>query len=143
VKFSRPTPNVIQRAAVDFDTPQTRAALRTEPPGMAIVAGAFLGLPSPLPMPPGTREACTNAFPNATPLKLRDRAEDVHLQLAGGCGRVDALGEAHERDADGVQLLEQRDQVPQIAASRSAPRLNVAPESPRAGSQVPDQECDP
>jgi len=37
-------PVAIQRAAVDFDTPQVRAAVRTLPPGMAIVVGTFRGL---------------------------------------------------------------------------------------------------
>jgi hypothetical protein len=36
-------PTAIRLAAVDFETPQILAAERTEPPGMAIVAGAFLG----------------------------------------------------------------------------------------------------
>ena len=35
---------------------------------------------------------------DAGPLELRDRAEDVHLQLACRCRRVDALVERHECD---------------------------------------------
>ena len=42
-------PVAIQRAAVDFDTPQVRAAARTVSPGMATVVGAFRGLPNRVP----------------------------------------------------------------------------------------------
>jgi hypothetical protein len=37
-------PPLIHRAAVDFDTPQIRAASRTEPPGTAIVEGSLRGV---------------------------------------------------------------------------------------------------
>jgi len=51
---------------------------------------------------------------DARALELGDRPEDVHLQLAGGCRGVDALVERHERDAKGLQLFEQRDQVAEV-----------------------------
>ena len=35
----------------------------------------------------------------------------MELQLAGWRRRIDALSEGHERDAQGLQLLEQCDQV--------------------------------
>jgi hypothetical protein len=40
---------LIHRAAVDFDTAQTRAASRTEPLGTTIVEGTLRGLPSRFP----------------------------------------------------------------------------------------------
>ena len=65
-------------------------------------------------MRPGPLQAGLDPFRDARALELRDRAEDVHLQLAGGCRGVDALVERHERDAERLQLLEQRDQVPEV-----------------------------
>ena len=48
--------------------------------------------------------------------EFRDRAKDVHLQSAGGRRGVDALGEADERDAERLELLQQHDQMLQIPA---------------------------
>jgi hypothetical protein len=42
---------------------------------------------------------------------IGDRAEDVHLQLAGGRGGVDPFGQADERYAETLQLVDQRDHV--------------------------------
>jgi hypothetical protein len=42
-------PALIQRAAVDFDTPHLRAASLTEPPGTAALGCVFRGLPGCLP----------------------------------------------------------------------------------------------
>jgi hypothetical protein len=41
------------------------------------------------------------------------------FRLAGGCGGVDALGEADERHAERLQLVSQNDQVSEIAPSHS------------------------
>jgi hypothetical protein len=54
--------------------------------------------------------------------KLGDRAKDVHLQLAGGSRRVDAFAEAHEPDSERVELLEQHDQVSEVASEAIEPR---------------------
>jgi len=40
----------------------------------------------------------------------------MHLQLAGRRGRVDTFGQADEGDAQGLQLVEQGDQVLQAAS---------------------------
>jgi hypothetical protein len=56
-----------------------------------------------------------HALSNPFPLKLRNRAEDVHPQLAGGRRRVDAFGQTDERDAEHLQLVEERDQVLEVA----------------------------
>ena len=53
-------------------------------------------------------------FPNALALELGDRPKDVHLELAGRRRRVDPLGQTDDRDAEGLQLVEQRDQMPQV-----------------------------
>jgi hypothetical protein len=42
-------PELIHRAAVDFDTPHAHAASRTDPPGTAIVDAALRGLPRRFP----------------------------------------------------------------------------------------------
>jgi hypothetical protein len=82
---------MIHRAAVDFDTPQTRAASRTEPPGMTIMAGAFLGRPRRLPCALARCRPRLHPFSNARPFELRDRAKDAHLQLARRGRGVDPL----------------------------------------------------
>jgi len=61
------------------------------------------------------REACPHPLRNSRPLKFGDGAEDVHLELSCGRGRVDALGEADERHAKDLRFFEQRDQVFEIA----------------------------
>jgi hypothetical protein len=48
---------------------------------------------------PGAMQAGEHALADAFPLELGDGAEDVHLQLAGRRGGVDALREADERDS--------------------------------------------
>src|SRR5205823_671707 len=42
-------------------------------------------------------------------------AQDVHLELPGRRGGVDALGEADECDAERLEILQQGDQVLQIS----------------------------
>jgi hypothetical protein len=53
----------------------------------------------------------TRQYPlwNALPLYLGDRSKNVHLQLAGRSGRVDAFSETDERHAEHLQIIEQRD----------------------------------
>ena len=48
-------------------------------------------------------------------------AEDMHLQLAGGRRGVDAFGQRDERDAESLQLVEQRDQVLQAPSETIEP----------------------
>jgi hypothetical protein len=64
---------------------------------------------------PGPCETRQYSFPNPFPLELRDRAQDVHLELAGGCGRVNPLREADERDTERLKLFQECDQVLEIA----------------------------
>jgi hypothetical protein len=62
-----------------------------------------------------------HALDDPAALELRDRAEDVHLELAGGRCGVDALAERDECDAERLQVLEQRDQVLQVAPKAIEP----------------------
>src|SRR5215831_2131637 len=62
----------------------------------------------------GPGETGPDAFLNPRALELGNRPEDVHLELADGCRRVDALGEADEGHAERLELLEQRDEVFQV-----------------------------
>src|SRR5262249_43902431 len=48
--------------------------------------------------------------------EFRDGAEDVHLELPGRRRGVDAFAEADERDAERLQVVEQDDQVLQVAS---------------------------
>ena len=68
--------------------------------------------------PPGRaypRKARPHPLCDSCPLELRNRAEDVHLQPPRRRGRVDPLGKADEGDAHRLQLIEQRNQVFQVA----------------------------
>ena len=48
----------------------------------------------------GSCEAGADAFRDPRPLELRDGGKNVHLQLASGRGRVNALRERHERNPE-------------------------------------------
>src|SRR5262249_24594714 len=69
----------------------------------------------PLALRLGPCQARPDALHDAAPLKLRDPAEDVHLELPCGRGRVDAFGQTDEGHAERLELLEQRDEVLQVA----------------------------
>jgi hypothetical protein len=58
----------------------------------------------PLPLRPSSLQPGQHPLPNPFPLKLGDRAEDMHLQLAGGRGRIDPFRQADERDAERLQF---------------------------------------
>jgi hypothetical protein len=75
-------PSAIHRAAVDFDTPQRRAASRTDPPGIAIVVGAFPRPAQSFPLCPGPLQAGLDPLSDPRALELRNGPEDVHLELA-------------------------------------------------------------
>jgi len=62
------------------------------------------------------RQAGADALHDSAPLELRDRAEDVHLEPASRRRGVDAFVQRDERDAERLQIIEQRDQVLQVAA---------------------------
>jgi hypothetical protein len=42
------------------------------------------------------------------------------LETTGGCGGVDPLAQRDERHSEGLEFVEQQDQVPQVAPSRSS-----------------------
>src|SRR5262245_59143615 len=83
--------------------------------------GRTWGSTEPLPLRPGALQARQYPLPNAFSLELRDGAQDVHLQLAGGRCCVDALRQADERNPERLQLVEQRNQVLQIATESIEP----------------------
>jgi hypothetical protein len=104
---------------VAVETPTAAAASRTDrcltasrAPGRTRTRGR--------PNPPATlrphaRQAGPYALPDARPLELGYRREYMQLQPTGRRGRVDPLAQADERNAYGVELVEQQDQVPQVA----------------------------
>ena len=61
------------------------------------------------------------AFSNALTLELRNRAEDVHLELPCWRGCINSFREAHEGDAERLAFVEQRDQVSEIAPKAIEP----------------------
>jgi hypothetical protein len=85
-------PRLIHRAAVDFDTPHTRAASRTEPPRTAIVKRHLAWPPKQFSLRPGARQARLDSFAIPALSNSAIRAEDVHLELSDGRRRVDSLG---------------------------------------------------
>jgi hypothetical protein len=78
-------------------------------------------------------QAGQDPLSNALPLELADRAEDVHLQLACGRGRVDALGERDERDAEALEFIQKRDQVLEAPAEPIQSPAHQHIESPSLG----------
>jgi len=86
--------------------------------------------------PAAARPAHT--LPDALPLELRNRSQDVHLQLAGWRRRVDALRQADERNPQRLQLVEQRNQVLQIASQSIEPPADqhVEPPAPGIADQI-------
>jgi len=67
--------------------------------------------------PRGTNpgEASPNPLRDSRPLKLGQSREDVKLQSTCRRRAVDALAERDERDAHGLDVLQQRHEVLQIA----------------------------
>ena len=68
------------------------------------------------PIGPRSRQPRPNSLGDPCSLELGDRGQDVHLQFAGWSGRVDALLQADEGHAEGLQLVQQRDQMAEIPA---------------------------
>ena len=73
------------------------------------------GAPQPLPRRADSGEASANPLRDSSPLKFGQGGKDVELKSTSGCRAVDALAQRHERDADGLHVLQQRDEVLQIA----------------------------
>ena len=65
-------------------------------------------------MRPSSGQTGPNPLSDSCALKFSYGRQDVHLQLASWCRRVNALGEGDERDAERLEILEQRYQVPQV-----------------------------
>jgi hypothetical protein len=62
------------------------------------------------------RSPGADTLDDAAALELCDRPENVHLQLARRRGGVDAFAERDERDAEHLEVVEERDQMLQVAA---------------------------
>jgi hypothetical protein len=80
-------------------------------PGEGFWIDATLRPAEPLTLRPGPRQPSPDAFHYATAFELGDRPDDLQLKPAGGRRGVYALGQADERHAERLQLVEQRDQV--------------------------------
>ena len=72
-------PVAIHRAAVDFDTPHTSAAARTEPPGTAIGFGTLRGRPSRVPC------VRARAKPAWTRSRIRSRSNSASAARTCSC----------------------------------------------------------
>jgi hypothetical protein len=99
------------------DTRRSCAAARTDNPAVRSKSRPVNrcgGRPIRRPCALGSREASPDALLDPAPLKLGDGAENVHLEFSGRRRGVDALGQAHEVDAESLQLVQQRNQVLQV-----------------------------
>jgi hypothetical protein len=65
---------------------------------------------------PGPRQPGPDPLDDTTAFEFGYGPEDVHLKTPGRRRGVDALGEADERDAERLEILEQRDQVLEVTA---------------------------
>src|SRR5262249_34138350 len=85
-----------------------------------------------------SRQSCSYALNDARALELGDRCQDVHLQLAGGRRRVDAFGQADERDPERLQIVEQSDQVLETTSEtiESPSYQDVEPAPLRVGEEL-------
>jgi hypothetical protein len=72
---------------------------------------------------PGAVESRTDPLPDQLPLELRDGRQNVKEQPAGRCGGVDRLVEHDEIDAERLELLGQRNEVPD--ATREAVQFHA------------------
>jgi hypothetical protein len=79
------------------------------------------GSAEPLTLRSRPRQPGPNALDDTPPFEFSDGPEDLHLKSAGGRRCVDAHGEADERDAERLEILQQRDQVLQVAAKPIEP----------------------
>jgi hypothetical protein len=70
---------------------------------------------------PSPCKPCLHALDNPSALELRDGAQNVHLELPGRRRRVDPFRERNEPDPEGLQLVEQRDQMFEVAAEPVKP----------------------
>jgi hypothetical protein len=71
--------------------------------------------PEALPLCPGPRESRSDPLGDPSALELGNRRENVHLEFPGRRGCVDALGERDERNSERLHVLEECDQVLQVA----------------------------
>ena len=79
-----------------------------------------------------------HALPNPLPFKLCDRSQDVHLQLPSRRRPVDPLRQTDKRNPQRLQLVEQCNQVLQIAPESIEPPANqhVKPPAPGISNQL-------
>ena len=68
-----------------------------------------------LPLSPRPSEASDDPLLYSTALELCNRGQDVQLQPPGWCGGVDTLAKGDECDAEGLEFIEQQNQVPEVA----------------------------
>ena len=84
-------------------------------------------------MHPGALQARQHPLPDPLPFELRYGSEDVHLELPRGRRRVDPFRQTHERDAERLEFVEERDQVLQVAPESIQPPAHEHVEPPPPG----------
>jgi hypothetical protein len=78
-------------------------------------------------------EASTDPFRDTRPLKFGEGGKNVQLQPTGGGRAIDSFAQRHERNAEDLHVLQQRDEVPEVAPEpiKSPDQQNVKSTMPR------------
>jgi hypothetical protein len=84
--------------------------------GQAVVGKDSPWSSEPSALRPGSNQAGSDTLGNPGPLEFSQGGQNVELQFSSGRRAVDALAERDERDAQAVEFLEHRDEMPEIAA---------------------------
>ena len=80
----------------------------------AIDGKGLLGSAEAFPFCANAGESRSDTFLNPAPLKLRQRRQDMELELPRRSAEVDPLIEADEGDPEGAQFVQQHDEVAEI-----------------------------
>jgi len=81
----------------------------------------------------GPRQPCSDTLDDPFEFELGGGCEQVHLQTPSGRRRVDALAQAHERDTEGLQVIQQPHEVFQVPPQTIKPPADRHVESPPFG----------
>ena len=83
--------------------------------GQDTLRDVFLWPAEALPLPSGSGQPRRDTLGDSGPLQLRQSRQHVELQSSGWRRAVDPLAEGHERDAEGLYLVQEHHQVSETA----------------------------
>lgn len=85
-------------------------------PGQSRFWDVALWTPESLSLQSDPSETGQHAFTQSPTFKFRQRGRDMELEFPGRCCAVDTFTKAHERHAEVLEVLEERDEMPEVAA---------------------------